>query len=300
MTTISLRGRPTGFVSGSTGLSVPQRIKRVIEYRRILGLLVGRDLKVRYAGSFLGYFWTVLDPLLMSLVYWFIFTKVFHRGAGSHFQPYLLYLVTGLLAWQCFNSGVMGLLRALRGEAQMVRSTNVPRELWVVRVVGSKFIEYLFSMPILAAFGLAYMIRPSWYTLLLPLAWLIEITLLLGVGLILAPLTVLVRDLERVVPIVLRIMFYASPVIYAIDQAPANARPLFSFNPMVAVLQLTRAVFFPAALQQTTHVHRNGQVVTHVVNHWNWVWHSALTSVLLLVIGAYVFMRLERHVLKEI
>jgi ABC-type polysaccharide/polyol phosphate export permease len=104
-----------------------------------------------------------------------------------------------------------------------------------------------------------------------------------------------------VVPIVLRIMFYASPVIYAIDQAPANVQPLFSFNPMVAILQLTRATFFPAALDQTTKVHRSdGQVVTHTIDHWNWVWHSALTSVVLLVIGAYVFMRLERHVLKEI
>jgi ABC-2 type transport system permease protein len=327
MTSASLRSRPSGFASGSSAPSLIERTRRVLQYRRIMRLLVARDLKVRYAGSFLGYLWTILDPLLMSLVYWFVFTQVFHRNAGPDYAPYMLYLVAGQLPWYWFNGGVQGASRALRSEAQMVRSTNVPRELWVIRVVLSKYIEYIFGLPVLVIFALAYMARPTWYVLLLPLGWLIEVTLLMGVGLILAPLNVLVRDIERIVPIVLRLLFYASPVLYSIEQAPTSLRSLYTFNPTVGFLQLSRAAFFPAALYEKrekvvgahvvidsvrTHITKGKPVVTtkahlvgghtviHTVSHWNWIWHSAVVAFVILVIGGFVFMRLERHVLKEI
>src|SRR5439155_25402252 len=108
MTTASRRNRPSGFEAGSSSPTLRQRAMRVIQYRRILKLLVSRDLKVRYAGSALGYVWTILDPLLMSLVYWFIFTQVFHRSAGPDFAPYLPYLLSGQLRWCEFNLGLTG------------------------------------------------------------------------------------------------------------------------------------------------------------------------------------------------
>ena len=327
MTTASLRSRPSGFAAGSSTPNLRERAKRVVQYRRILKLLVARDLKVRYAGSFLGYLWTILDPLLMSLVYWFVFTKVFHRSAGSDFAPYMLYLVSGQLPWYWFNGGVMGAARALRSEAQMVRSTNVPRELWVLRVVASKYIEYLFGLPVLAIFALAYLTAPTPYIFLLPVGWLIEVTLLMGMGLVLAPLNVLIRDIERIVPIFMRMLFYASPVLYSIQQAPTSLRGIYTFNPTVGFLLISRAAFFPAALKEKKtkyvgghlvvddahaqivkgapvvkgHAHlEGGHTVVHTVGHWNWIWHSAIGALIVLLIGGFVFMRLERHVLKEI
>jgi ABC-2 type transport system permease protein len=326
MTSVSLRSRPSGFASGAT-ISPWQRVIRVMQYRRILKLLVGRDLRVRYAGSFLGYVWTVLEPLLMSLVYWYLFTKVFHRTAGKDFSPFLLYLVSGQLPFFWFTGAVQGTTRALRTEAQMVRSTAVPRELWVVRVVWSKFIEYLLALPVLAIFAVVYMIKPTPYVFLLPLAWVMELVLLLGIGLILAPLNVLVRDVERFIPVVLRIMFFASPILFSLEQAPAKAREVWSYNPLVGFLQLTRAMFWPAALYEKRtkyvgghavleHVRARkvdgvaviegkarlvgGHRVVETISHWNWVWHSALAAVLFFIVGVFVFIRLERHVLKEI
>ena len=318
--TASLHSRPEGFVSGSSKPSLLDRTKRVYRYRRILWLLVARDLKVRYAGSALGYVWTVLEPLLMSLIYWFVFVKIFHRNAGPNFSPFLLYLVSGQLAWAWFAGGVNGVTRALRAEAQMVRSSNVPRELWVLRVVASKAVEYLFSLPVLVIFAAAYLVAPTKYTVLLPLGWLLEGALIVGAGLILAPATVLVRDLERIVPIFMRVMFYASPVLYSISQVPPSIRELFSINPTVGFLTITHAVFFPAAINEPRqHLTRdgNGQVlydyvdvhgrlvrvpVTHTVyiSHWNWIWHSALATVIVFAIGVWVFTRLERAALKEI
>jgi ABC-2 type transport system permease protein len=320
VTSASLHSRPEGFVSGSSKPTLIARTKRVWTYRRILQLLVARDLKVRYAGSALGYVWTVLEPLLMSLIYWFVFTKIFHRNAGPNFSPFMLYLVSGQLAWAWFAGGVNGVTRALRSEAQMVRSSNVPRELWVLRVVASKAVEYFFSLPVLAIFAIVYLVAPTKYIFLLPLGWLLQATLITGIGLILAPVTVLVRDLERIVPIFMRVMFYGSPVLYSISQVPDTIREVFSVNPTVGFLTISHAIFFPAAIQEprqhvvhdssgnpvyhlvTVRGHEVRAKLTHTVyvSHWNWIWHSALSTVIIFAIGVWVFTRLERSALKEI
>lgn len=283
MTSASLRSRPAGFGSSSSTPSVRQRAKRVFDYRRILKLLVLRDLKIRYAGSALGYLWTILDPLLMSVVYWLIFTKLFQRNIG--YSPYILFLVAGQLPWFWFSSGVTATARALRSEVQMVRSSNVPRELWVIRVVCSKGVEYLFSLPVLVIFAVGYLKEPNWRLALLPVAWAMIFLLLMGIGLLLAPLTVLVRDVERIVPIIMRVMFYLSPVLYSLDAVLKRApglRRIYEINPMVGPLMLARAGFFKQELR------------------WNFVWHSAVGCVVLFLIGLFTFTRLERQVLKEI
>ena len=119
--------------------------------RRAIKLLVTRDLKVRYASSTLGYLWSVLEPLLLAGIYWFIFTQIFTRTVGV--EPYIVFLLAGLLPWTWFNGAVTDAARALHTEAKLVRSTNVPREVWVVRVVLSKGVEFLLSLPVLFLFA---------------------------------------------------------------------------------------------------------------------------------------------------
>jgi ABC-2 type transport system permease protein len=248
--------------------------------RRAVHLLVTRDLKVRYASSALGYLWSVLEPLLLAGIYWFIFTQVFTRTVGA--EPYLVFLLAGLLPWTWFNGAVTDAARALHTEAKLVRSTNVPREVWVVRVVLSKGVEFLLSLPVLFLFALVYRAPVDWHLVLLVPAVLLMAVLALGVGLLLAPLVVLVRDLERVVRIALRLGFYASPVIFAVDDVPAPFDTVFAVNPLAGVFELCRAGFFPGSVQ------------------WGHVGLSVVVSVALLLVGWLVFARLERTVLKEI
>jgi ABC-2 type transport system permease protein len=163
---------------------------------------------------------------------------------------------------------------------------------------------------------------PNIYILLLPLGWAMEFVLLVGLGLILAPVTVLFNDMERIVPIVMRVMFYASPVLYGISLVPKAIQSVFSYNPAVGFLTIAHATFFPAAIHESRTVfaldshgqkipdykvhHANGTLTQHYVHvtehlsHWDWIWHSAIVSVVILVIGIVVFTRLERPVLKEI
>jgi len=280
---VSLHGRIGGFTTDPSHVGPIVRARRVWDYRRILWVLIKRDLKVRYSDSVLGYVWTVLEPLLMSLVYWFIFTKLFFRGDPRYTNPYIVFLLSGQLAWYWFNGSITGTMKSLLGEAQMVRSTNVPRELWVLRTIMSKATEFIFSLPVLIAFMLYYRPHINREILYWPLAFLLEWILLVGFGLILAPVTVLVRDVDRVVRIVLRVLFYASPVLYSVNQGRVEKLAWFyTLNPIAGILDLFRVGIFPLEMDR------------------NRVMVSCIETVLIFVVGIFVFARLERQVLKEI
>jgi ABC-2 type transport system permease protein len=247
---------------------------------RVIRLLVVRDLKIRYASSALGYLWSILEPLLLGLTYWFIFTQIFHRSVGE--DPYIVFLLAGIFPWTWFSGAVTDSAKALRTEARLIHSTNMPRELWVLRVVVSKSVDFALSLPVLLLFAVLYHAPIHWeLVLLVPAALLLGI-LCLALGLLLAPLVVLLEDLDRIVRLVLRLGFYASPVIFTVWDVPHQFAAFFAVNPLNGIFQLCRAGFFPAQLA------------------WSHVAYSALASLLLLVVGWTVFARLERTVLKEI
>ena len=279
---VELVDRPTaGPPTGGGAAGRPQgRVAALWHRRRAVRLLVGRDLKVRYASSALGYVWSVLEPLLMAGIYWLVFTQIFQRSAGG--EPYIVFLLAGLLPWTWFNAGVTDAAKALHSEAKLVRSTNVPREIWVVRVIASKGVEFLLSLPVLFLFALLTRAAVGWEIVLIVPATLLMCVLLLGLGLLLAPLVVLVRDLERIVRIALRFGFYASPVVFAVSGVPASLAGIFALNPLSGIFELCRAGFFP-----------------HQLN-WVHVGASVVVSFAVLAAGWFTFSQLERAVLKEI
>jgi ABC-2 type transport system permease protein len=216
----------------------------------------------------------------MSAIYWFIFTQVFQRTAGT--EPYIVFLLAGLLPWMWFNSAVSDSTRAFLKSAKLVRSTAIPRTIWVSSIVLSKGIEFLFALPVLAVFAIIAGAQLGWEVVYFPLAIILQAILTLGIGLIVAPLVVFFRDLERVIKLFLRFLFYASPIIYAFDDLPAAVQPWMAFNPLAGIFDLYRAAFFPEEL------------------NWIVIGISAGMSVAILAIGALVFSRSLRSVVKEI
>ena len=249
-------------------------------YLHSLWLLSARDLRVRYATSALGYLWSVLDPLVMSLIYWFVFTQVFQRTVGD--EPYIVFLITALLPWVWFNAAVSDFTRAFNKDARLVRSTAIPRSIWVNRIVLSKGIEFVCSIPVLIAFAVIAGAHVGWELLWFPVAVLLQIVLLVGLGLLVAPLCVLYTDLERTTKLVLRVLFYASPIIYSIGDLPGVFQQLAAFNPLSGIFTLYRVGFFPDVWDPFS------------------VSVGALMSIAFLSLGIAVFARLERPVLKEL
>jgi ABC-2 type transport system permease protein len=282
VTTASLFGLPRGFTTGQD-LTTKERWRRVWEYRRILRLLVTRDIKVRYAGRVLGYLWTVIEPLANAAIYWFVVTKIIHRVIG--YPPFILFLVAGQLSWFWISGSVNGALGALKGESALVRSSNLPREIFVLRVVVSRGVMYVFSLPVLVIFALAYQKPITIYILLLPLAVLLTVVLSTGIGLILAPAAVLVPDVTSVVRIVMRVLFFGSPVLYSVYFAASRLHSLAAivyWNPISGIMILYRVMFFKQEMD------------------WAVVWHSVVISFVILAIGLWAFNRMERPMLKEL
>ena len=266
---------------GSAGDTHPLQRTPWIRYRHSLWLLTTRDLKVRYSTSALGYFWSILDPLVMAGIYWFVFTQVFHRPVGT--EPYIVFLLAALLPWMWFNGAISDSTRAFLKDAKLVRSTMIPRTIWVNRIVLSKGIEFLLSLPVLALFVIfSPGAKVGWELVFFPLAILLQAILTCGVALIVAPLVVFFRDLERAVKLVLRFLFYASPIIYGVENLPEQLHVWAAFNPLSGIFGLYRAGFFPQELD------------------WFNVVISALMSLALLGVGLLVFRGSVRQVLKEI
>ncbi|KQZ82081.1 sugar ABC transporter [Microbacterium sp. Root166] len=249
-------------------------------YFHSLWLLSARDLRVRYATSALGYLWSVLDPLVMSAIYWFVFTVIFGRGVGE--EPYIVFLITALLPWVWFNAAVSDFTKAFSKDARLVRSTAIPRSIWVNRIVLSKGIEFLCSLPVLALFAIVSGATVGWGILWVPVAVLIQTMLLVGLGMLVAPLCVMWGDLERTTRLILRALFYASPIIYGVSDLPGVFRELAAFNPLSGIFTLYRVGFFP--------------------DQWDTfaVVMSVVISAAFLVVGIAVFRRLERPMLKEL
>lgn len=262
----------------------PARIGTLWDNRRVLALLVTRDLKVKYADSVLGYAWSLLEPLAMAGVYWWVFTRLMNRQVGE--APYIVFLLAGMLPWQWTNAVLRSSMKALSKDSKLVRSTSLPREIWVLRTVGSKFVEFMYAIPVLALFAVLTRAQPTWWVVFWPVAMLMQILLLTGAGLLLAPLAVLYGDVERLMRIVMRLLFYFSPVIYGVNDVTrrlGEVGNLYLLNPLAGIFDLYRTAFFPDQWAG-----------------WLAVVLAAVVSGGVFVLGVLVFRRLEGTVLKEI
>ncbi len=265
------------------------RYRTLVQRRRILFLLVRRDLKVRYSDSALGYIWTVLDPLMMGLVYWFVFDVIFNRGKAIAGDPYLPYLLLALMPWQWASSCISGSTRVLSGDARLIRSVDVPREMWLLRLIGSKFAEFLFTIPVLILFAIGFQLSVGWEIIFFPIAIGMQFVLLLGIALCLAPLAVLVPDVERMMRVTNRVLLYLCPVIYgsfAIFQSPSIPdviKQVYAWNPFTTILTMYRKGFYAEEDLPFSVALRGG-----------------ISCLVIFVVGVYIFRRLEPAVLKEI
>lgn len=273
-----------GYVAGEKR-TTREVLRELLRGRGVLWVLIRRDLKVRYAESLLGYVWSVLEPLMMGAVYWFVFTVIVKRSIGE--DPYIIFLLSGLLPWMWFTSGLTEGAKALHSQRRLIASTALPRQIWVFRSIGSKGIEFLLSIPVFVVFLLIYPPQYDAEVLLVLVGIVVQLTLLLGFGFLLSPIMMLYRDVDPLIRIAVRFLFYASPIIYSINDVLATGMPdfvkfLYKLNPVTGIMECYRAGFFAGPTNFDT------------------IAYAAVISVVVLVLGWVVFARMERQVLKEI
>jgi lipopolysaccharide transport system permease protein len=203
--------------------------------------MVRRDLATKHAGSFLGFFWSLLTPALTVAVYATVFSIMGFRPVGGQFSgvPFALFFFSGLVLWSVFNAGVSGGTGSIVGQSFLVRKIYFPRELLPLSVVLSALVTFCFEFVVLIAFATALGHHPEWTVILaIPIVGIMAL-IAFGAGLFLSAANVYFRDLEHLIGVILQLLFWSAPVLYDmsfIEEKTPSAADILQFNPLTPCL----------------------------------------------------------------
>lgn len=182
-------------------------------YRTLIRTLVSRELKARYRGSILGFFWSFFNPLLLLTVYTIVFNYILpNRGVET--QPYALFLFVGLLPWTWFSSSLLECSNVIIAGGTLIKKIIFPAEVLPFVSVLANMVHFLLGTPILFLFMIIYKVPFHAYLLFFPVIILIQLLLTLGFGLWISSLSVHFRDLKDILANLLTLWFFCTPVIY--------------------------------------------------------------------------------------
>lgn len=253
-------------------------IQNVSRYRWVLSNFVSRDLRVKYRGTVAGYLWTLLEPLALLATYYFVFVIIAERGGST----YPLIVLLGVLPYNLFSAIVSGSAVSLVGNSALIRRVYIPRELFVVSAIASNVIIFLLSLLVVIPFLAYYRITPTWSLLLLPAGIMLIALFSAGIGLIASCANVVYRDVAYLIAVLLRVVFYGSPVIYSLDMVPEKLREVYLLNPLAVYLTMIRSSLLPENASLSA-----GQVAL-----------ATAVAVIIFAVGCAVFARYERRVVK--
>jgi lipopolysaccharide transport system permease protein len=222
-------------------LSTLRLIKR--HYHLILTLVV-RDIKSRYVGSAMGFFWAVVNPLIMLGVFTFVFATIFKQQVNSRGEEnFFLFMFCGLWPWFAFSEGVSRSSQSMIENAHIIKKVIFPSEIFVITTVLSSFVQQVIGF--LLFFGLLIVMGQMGnplYLLLLPAVFVLQIAFAVGLGLVLSSLTVFFRDIAQIANACLMVWFYTTPIVYPANLVPPAYHFLLVANPMHHLLSIYRSL----------------------------------------------------------
>ena len=202
-------------------------------FRELLGFLAWRDIKVRYKQTTLGIVWALIQPAVTLTVFTFVFGKLANLPAGN--VPYPLLVLTGLLPWQLFSAAFSNASGSLVSNTHLISKIYFPRLIVPLSSIAVALIDFAVVLLLLAGLCAWWQFVPDWRIVFLPLFILLTLLTALGTGLWLTALTVKYRDFRYVVPFLLQVGLFLSPVGFSSTNLP-NWRLLYSLNPMVGAI----------------------------------------------------------------
>ena len=247
--------------------------KKIYNYRELLKTNVKKEIRGRYKNSFLGVLWSFLNPLLQLLVYSVIFGALLAGGD----KTYPIYICVALIPWTYFTTAITQAAFTVIGNADIIKKVYFPREILPVSVVTSGAVNFIISTIIILAFVIFSGVGLSWYILLYPFILLIQYVLLLGIGFIVSSVTVYFRDLEHIIGVVLMAAFYATPIVYKLEQLPHTLQILVNLNPMTHLINAYRDIFY-------YHQMPNMEILVTLLG----------ISLVLTVVGYFIFNKLQK------
>ena len=250
----------------------------LIRYRSLVFNLVSKDLKVRYKNSVLGFMWSLLNPLLMMLVFTFVFTQLI--GVVGTIENFPVFVLIGLLAWNWTATSVAAGTKAITDNAPLINKVYFPRMLLPVSVVLSHMIHYILALPVLFVFMGIYGMSFSPWLVYLPVIIVVQTIFLIALVLILSALHVYFRDTIVLVEVGLTAWFFMTPIFYRVeDVVPDLVQWMYWLNPMASIIAELHTVLYYGSVPDPLFMAR-----------------TLVTALVLLVIGYVLFSRVSKHI----
>lgn len=265
-------------------------LANLIQYKELLINLTRKELKVKYKNSILGFFWSLLNPILMMLVFTFIFTIVLPIKNVGGIKNFPLFFLAGFLPWNFFSATVTSSTISIVGNGPLIKKVFFPRELLPVSIGLANLINFALELSVFFLFVLATgLLSDSKYLgfykylpyliILIPILFVFTI----GVSLLISALNVYLRDIQHIIGILLMVTFYATPIIYPITLVPGAYSKAYKANPVTAIIESFHQVL-------------------HGVSHPSFILllYSATAAIAAFMFGYFIFLRLEPAFAEEV
>jgi lipopolysaccharide transport system permease protein len=257
-------------------------ISTVFKYRFLVRNLVRREIRGKYRNAMLGYTWTVLEPILLASVYYFLFVML----AGNPDKMYPIWVLLGVIIWGCFGRSLSGSVSSLSRNAQTIHLVYFPRIIFPITSIFGNIVISMMSclvvIPIMIVYGLPITVHLA----LIPLSVFFAGFLGIGLGMLVAPLNCMQRDVEHLFRFIVRAGFFLSPVMWTYEMALERGvfGEIVLFNPMVVPLTMAR----------------HGIAGESLGLPWIGVFGSLGFGIFMWIIGSYVFNRYEAGAVKHL
>ncbi len=221
------------------------------QYRELLYNLTLRDLKVRYKNSVLGIAWSLLNPILMMLVFTLVYTVMLGQ---SNRRDYAAFILCGLLPWNFFSGSIMGGVGSVVNNGYLIKKVYFPRAVLPTSIMLSNLVNFLVALPVYFVLAWLLGVRFTPYVLFLPIVVLVEMIFILGVSLLLSALNVFYRDVKQIMEVIILAWFFLTPVIWDVNLLPASRvimgvdvpvqRLTYILNPMASIIATYRDILY--------------------------------------------------------
>jgi lipopolysaccharide transport system permease protein len=258
---------------------------RLARYRGLIQSLVARELKARYRGSVLGFFWSFINPLALLIIYSIVFKYFLPPRGDDTLPPYEVFMFCGILPWTWFSSSLLESSGVLISGGNLIKKVLFPAEVLPIVTVLANMVHFFLGLPILLAF-IVYNGMPLHVGELLwfPIVVVVQLILTLAFALILSALTVHFRDLRDILQNLMTFWFFTTPIIYRYTEMPPNVMRWLNLNPFTHIaITYQEILYFPGP-----------------VGHWYWLLVLGLMSIVFFLFGYFVFDRLRDTFAEEV
>ncbi|MFC4075604.1 ABC transporter permease [Salinithrix halophila] len=259
----------------------------ILKYKELLYFLVHKEVRIRYRNSLFGFFWTLLEPLGLMMIYYLVFGVIINR-VGDEVPHYSLYVLAGLIPWTFFNNSMKKGTKALSSNSSLIKKVYFPREIFPVTMILSNLVNFVPAFLLVFVVALfSPKVTIQWDQLaLLPGIILLQSVFTLACTFLVSVLNVYYRDVEFIMSLLLRAWMYLCPIIYPLTFVTQNDSPAVEYfshfyflNPMAVIISLYHGIFYP---EQAAPV--------------QYLYYVIILTVVLFLASWLIFKRLNRRV----